>query len=175
MTAPHFAPDSPVPRIPDLLDPAVRARLAGALPAVIRMLEAWELTRAQQGSLLTLSARTVQRAAHGQTLPRLTPDQLTRMSLITGIYAALHTLYRDGSADGWMTRVNRRPPFAGRAPLSVVLAGGIPMLLAVRRLLEADLGGMFSASEEARRQARTLPQPPIELPEPAQTEGNQAP
>lgn len=168
-------PDAPAPRVPDLLDPGVRARLAGALPAVIRMLEAWGLTRAQQGLLLTLSPRTLQRVARGEKPPRLTRDQLMRLSLITGIHAALHILYRDGSADGWMTRVNRRPPFAGRTPLSVVLSGDIPMLLAVRRLLQADLEGMFSASDEARREARTLPQPPIEFSEPAQGEGHQTP
>lgn len=153
--------------IPDLLDPNVRSRLAGALPAVIRMMEAWGLTRADQAGLLTLSPRTIQRAAQGKRPSplRLTQDQLMRMSLITGIYAALHAVYDGLTADTWMTRANGRPPFDGRAPVRVLLQGGIPSLLMVRRMLDADRSGQFGASPHARLTAHSLPQPDINLPE----------
>lgn len=151
--------------IPNLLDSNVRSRLASALPAVLRMLEAWELNRADQASVLTLSPRTIQRVAAGGPTPRLNQDQLLRLSLITGIYSALHTLFDDGTADAWMTRPNRRPPFGGHAPLRLILHGGIPSLLTVRRMLDADRSGQFGSSPQARLIAQSLPQPEINLPE----------
>ena len=156
------SPDAP---LPDLLDPQVRAQLSGALPAVLRMLDAWNLTRTQQTRLLTLSPRTILRVSQGKSLPRLNQDQLTRMSLITGIYAALHTVYGGPVEDGWVKQPNRRPPFNGRAPLNLLLVGGIPRLLSVRRLLDADRSGQFGSSAEARLEARSLQQPDIHLPD----------
>lgn len=149
--------------LPDLLDPAVRARLAAALPAVIRMLEAWGLTRGEQEGLLTLSPRTIRRAVQGESPPHLNQDQLMRMSLITGIYSALHVLYDALTADTWMTRPNRRPPFGGHGPIRLILNGGIPALLTVRRILDADRSGQFGGSQVARLTAQSLPQPEIDL------------
>ena len=114
-------------------------------------------------TVLTLSPRTIQRASQGAATPRLNQDQLIRMSLITGIYSALHALYDRTTADAWVKRQNRRPPFDGRTPLSLLLVGGIPWLLTVRRLLDADRGGQFGGSAEAKREAQFLPQPDIHL------------
>ncbi|AWT37359.1 hypothetical protein DM785_16735 (plasmid) [Deinococcus actinosclerus] len=148
--------------LPDLSRRADRIRLSAALPAVIRMLDAWQLTREQQAELLTLGVRTVQRASKGTDAPELSADQLTRLSLITGIYKALHTLYTL-SPDTWPQRPNNRHPFLGRTPLELMLTSGIPGLLAVRRLLDGDRGGQYSVSPQARAEADRLPQPDLDL------------
>lgn len=148
--------------LPDLSRQADRVRLSAALPAVIRMLDAWQLTRGQQAELLTLSVRTVQRASKGTDVPVLGPDQLTRLSLITGIYKALNTLYTL-SPDQWPQRPNNRHPFLGRTPLELMLTSGIPGLLAVRRLLDGDRSGQYRASAQARAEAARLPQPDLDL------------
>lgn len=149
--------------LPDLNDVQVRARLAQGLPPVVRMLEGWHLTRQEQGDLLDLSPHAVRRALEKGRLPSLTRDQIMRLSLITGIYKALHTLYDDVTADAWPQQPNRRAPFQGQIPLAYWRSSGIPALLATRRLLDADCGGHFSASATARATAATLVQPEIAL------------
>lgn len=148
--------------LPDLSRHADRVRLSAALPAVIRMLDAWQLTRGQQAELLNLSVRTVQRASKGAAAPELGAGQLTRLSLVTGIYKALHTLYTL-SPDHWPQRPNDRYPFVGRTPLDLMLTSGIPGLLAVRRLLDGDRSGQYRASPQARAEAARLPQPDLDL------------
>lgn len=148
--------------LPDLSRRADRIRLSAALPAVIRMLNAWQLTREQQAELLTLGVRTVQRASKGTDAPELSADQLTRLSLITGIHTALHTLYTR-TPDDWPKRPNDRYPFVGRTPLDLMLTSGIPGLLAVRRLLDGDRSGQYRASPQARAEAARLPQPDLDL------------
>ena len=148
--------------LPDLSRRADRVRLSAALPAVIRMLDAWHLTRGQQAELLTISVRTVQQVSKGAAAPELGADQLTRLSLITGIHTAMHNLYTL-SPDRWPQRPNNRHPFLGRTPLELMLTSGIPGLLAVRRLLDGDRSGQYSVSPQARAEAARLPQPDINL------------
>ena len=148
-----------------LRDADVRLRLSQGLPAVVRMLEGWGINRTQRGELLAVSPRTLQRVRTTGAVPTLGRDQLTRLSLIVGIYRAVYTLYDPEVANGWMQRRNARPPFSGQSPLSYVLEGDIPALLAVRRLVEADLGGTFSSTPEAVSLARLLLQPDIHLEE----------
>lgn len=149
--------------LPDLQDISVHARLTQALPLVIRILAGWGLTRAQQGALLTLSPRTIQRVqASGSVRSVLNQDQLTRLSLIVGIGRALPALYGQ-SSPGWIQRINGRFPFLGRTPLTFMLDGGIPAMLAVRRLLEGDRGSQFATSSEAFRQAGVAQQVELDL------------
>ncbi|CAM4358085.1 antitoxin Xre/MbcA/ParS toxin-binding domain-containing protein [Deinococcus marmoris] len=139
-------------QVPDITDPATLQRLSRGLSAGIRMLEQLQLNREQQAWLLGLSSRSLQRARTGNG-PELTQDQLTRLSLVVGIYKALHILYDDATADGWVSRANRRHPFAGQTPMDYMSRGGIPAMYEVRRLLDADRSGMFSVTPEARKAA----------------------
>lgn len=137
-------------------DPKVAVRLSTALPAVIQMLEHFHLTREDQAILLGVSTRTLQRALHGD-LPTLSPDQITRMSFITGIYKALHILFDDATASGWFKRPNRVYPFLGRTPLDYLRQTGIPGLQDTRRLLDGDRSGQFSSTPASRVAAEQLP------------------
>ena len=71
----------------------------------------------------------------------LDEDQLTRISLLIGIYKALNILYSQKLADAWMTLPSTNPMFGGDSPLSYMKRGGIPALLRVRQLLDARRGG----------------------------------
>ena len=68
-------------------------------------------------------------------------DRLTRISCLVGIYKALHIVYGDKLADQWVSLPNTNALFAGRTPLQAMLAGGIPVMQTVRRLLDARRGG----------------------------------
>ena len=69
-------------------------------------------------------------------------DRITRISYLLGIYKALHILYGDKLADEWITLPNKNPVFAGRTPLSQMLAGGLLAMQTVRKLLDARRGGL---------------------------------
>ena len=68
-------------------------------------------------------------------------DQLTRISLLIGIYKALNILYSAKLADAWIALPNTNPMFGGDSPLNYVKKGGIPAFLRVRQLLDARRGG----------------------------------
>ena len=69
-------------------------------------------------------------------------DRITRISYLLGIYKALHILYGDKLADEWIMLPNKNPVFAGRTPLSYMLAGGLLSMQTVRKLLDARRGGL---------------------------------
>jgi hypothetical protein len=69
-------------------------------------------------------------------------DMLMRISLVIGIYKALHILYPDAAlADGWVRLPNMNALFGGRPALALMTEGGIDGLSQVRRLLDGRRGG----------------------------------
>jgi hypothetical protein len=129
---------------PDLTNSEVRAALAeSAVPAMVRLSSAWQLTAAESCALLgDLPERTWYRMKAGQWQGSLTQDVLTRVSATLGIYKALHLLFSGPVADEWIRLPNRGALFAGARPIDRIAQGGIPALLDVRRHLDALRGGL---------------------------------
>lgn len=71
----------------------------------------------------------------------LDADRLTRISYLVGIFKALGVLHSDALADAWVQRPNTNPLFRGVTPLAYMIAGGLPALQNVRRLLDARRAG----------------------------------
>ena len=71
----------------------------------------------------------------------LDADTLTRISYLIGIFKALHILHGEALADAWVRLPNSNRLFRGQSPLAFMLAGGIPAMQTVRRLLDARRGG----------------------------------
>ena len=71
----------------------------------------------------------------------LDPDRLLRISYVIGIFKALNLLYSSTLADAWMGRPNSNAIFAGQTPLAYLVAGGLPAMQVVRRLLDARRAG----------------------------------
>ena len=155
------SPD-PTPR---LSDPATLREMGAALPLVIKMLDEWTLKRSDQAALLGLSVRSLQRGLNGR-LPLLDRDQVTRLSLITGIYRALQLRFPPESAARWFKHPQHGAPFHDQTPLAYARETGIPGLYAIRRLLDAAAHGNFTTSPGDRRYANSFPQPPIDLSDP---------
>jgi hypothetical protein len=123
--------------------PAERRRKSGpALRAFFNIADKWRLNPEEQGGLLGWPAKSTLynwKAAANVTLPY---DTLIRLSLILGIYKALHILYPEAAfADGWAKMPSRNPLFGGRTPIGYMLQGGTGALYDVRRLLDARRGG----------------------------------
>lgn len=127
-------------------DPATRNRLtASSARAFFRLAHVWELSEAQQ---LTLLGASISRATlnvwrnEGPKSP-LTIDQLTRISYLLGIYEGLQRFFRRAPAEAerWVRRARPDDPFGGAAPLDVMLQQGIPGLAAVRQYVDGATGG----------------------------------
>lgn len=119
-----------------------RSRLSpAAVKGLVRIADHWSLrdddTRVLLGGMSNGSFYTLKSRA-GRTLDE---DQLTRVSLLVGIFKALNILYSPKLADAWMTLPNTNAMFGGDTPLNYVKKGGIPALLRVRQLLDARRGG----------------------------------
>jgi antitoxin Xre/MbcA/ParS-like protein len=72
----------------------------------------------------------------------LEADTLLRVSYLVGIFKALHILHSDALADEWVRLPNTNRLFAGQSPLAFMIAGGLPGMQTVRRLLDARRGGV---------------------------------
>jgi uncharacterized protein (DUF2384 family) len=129
-------------KLPDLADPATRARLSSpAISAFFAIVDRWELRSEDAMALLG-------GASHGRyyELKRnrkglLSQDELTRISLLIGIFKALNILFSQRLANQWTSRPNSNPMFNNGPPLQLLVRGGVPGMIGVRRLLDSRRGG----------------------------------
>lgn len=102
---------------------------------------AWQLGVDEQRGLLGWPATSTFYNYRSGAIGALSFDTLTRVSLVLGIYKALHVLYPDEAlADRWVHLPNGHPLFGGRPALALMIDGGIDGLYQVRRLLDARRG-----------------------------------
>jgi hypothetical protein len=113
------------------------------LPAIFAIFKQWQLTGAQQMTLLGLSnEKTLYNWKSQPEKAKLTRDLLERASYILGIYKSLEVLLQDPKlADQWLATPNDNPLFNGTAPLDRLLAGQVVDLAVVRDFLDAERGG----------------------------------
>lgn len=143
---PHSDPDHPEAEsiCIDRRHPSgVRRRLsAPAMRTFLNVAKAWELGVEEQRALLGWPAASTYHKYKGGNVGALPYDMLIRISLVLGIYKALHILYPDDAlADRWVKVPNGNPMFGGRPAISLILEGGIDGLTQTRRLLDARRGG----------------------------------
>lgn len=135
-------------RAPDLTDPAERARLSkSAIRAFANIAEKWELNEVQARGLLggvassTYHAWRTKPAGKRSAALRLDQDTLMRISLIIGIYKALHIYFDRTWSDRWPVLGNRAPIFQGQSPVEYMIREGQPGMIHVRRMLDTWRGG----------------------------------
>ena len=126
----------------DRRDPAVRRRLsAPAVRAYFNITRAWQLGVTDERGLLGWPPPSTFHKYKSGDAGVLSFDTLTRVSLVLGIYKALHILYPEPAfADRWMLMPNSNPLFGGRTPLAFGVDAGIDGLLQLRRLLDGRRG-----------------------------------
>lgn len=129
-------------KLPDLADAATRARLSTpAIAAFFAIVDKWQLRNEDAMALLG-------GASHGRYFELkknrkglLSQDELTRISLLIGIFKALNILFSQRLANQWPLRPNSNPMFGDAPPLQFLTRGGVPGLIGVRRLLDSRRGG----------------------------------
>ena len=129
-------------KVPDLADPATRGRLsAPAIAAFFAIVDKWQLRNEDAMTLLG-------GASHGRYFELkknrkglLSQDELTRISLLIGIFKALNILFNQRLANQWVTRPNANLMFNDGPPMQYLTRGGVPAMIGVRRLLDSRRGG----------------------------------
>lgn len=69
-------------------------------------------------------------------------DQMFRVSYLLGIFKAINILHGQKLADKWVQLPNKNVLFGGKTPLEYMIAGGLPAMQNVRRLLDGRRGGV---------------------------------
>ncbi len=128
----------------NLADPPTRERLTpAAVEGLVRLAEIWRLTSTEVCSLLgDTSERTWFRMKKREWSGTLSQDSLTRVSVIIGIFKGLRLLFSEPLSDEWVRLPNKGSLYGGRRPLDVMIEGGIPKMLEVRRHIDASRGGL---------------------------------
>lgn len=131
------------PELQTFMDEQDRKRLTpAALEAVRRLAQAWQLTGEEMATLLGVSPSTWDRMLAGRWRQSFSQDQLTRVSALVGVFKGLHLLFADAMADRWPRLRNTGPLFGNFSPVEAMMRGGIPMMLEVRRYIDALRGGL---------------------------------
>jgi hypothetical protein len=126
----------------DRQDPAVRRRLsAPGLRAFFNIARAWQLSVTEERALLGWPPSSTFHKYKSGDAGALSYDTLTRISLVLGVYKALHLLYPEPAfADHWIRMPNSHSLFGGRPPLAYVVDAGLDGLFHLRRLLDSRRG-----------------------------------
>jgi hypothetical protein len=132
----------PAPLI-DLSSREERERLSpSALKGFFNIIERWGVRDEDARTLLGGVSNGPYYDWKKNPVRTLDTDTLTRISCLVGIFKALNILYGEKLADEWVRLPNASRIFGGQAPLSYMMAGGVPAMQIVRRLLDARRGGL---------------------------------
>ena len=129
-------------KLPDLGDGATRARLSQpGIEAFFAIVDKWELRNEDAMALLggVSHGRYYELKKNRKGL--LSQDELTRISLLIGIFKALNILFTQKLANQWASRPNSNAMFHNAAPLELLIRSGVPGMIGVRRLLDSRRGG----------------------------------
>lgn len=110
--------------------------------AVVRAVDSWNLTGQEAADLFDVPLATWNRMRAGTFKGKLGRDKMTRASLIIGIFKGLRLLFNGPLTFGWPKTNNTGSLFDGRTPLSTMIDGGIPAIIAVRQHIDALRGGL---------------------------------
>jgi uncharacterized protein (DUF2384 family) len=129
-------------KLPDLTDGPTRTRLSSAaIAAFFAIVEKWDLRNEDAMALLggTSHGRYYELKRSRKGL--LSQDELTRISLLIGIFKALNILFSQRLANQWPSRPNSNVMFNNTPPLHLLVRGGVPGMIGIRRLLDSRRGG----------------------------------
>lgn len=100
----------------------------------------WGLSLEQERRLLDVSEQTVFESLKSDGGAKVVSDDvLKRLSLVFGIYRALHTIFpNDAQADSWIKRPNTAPLFLGKSALELIIEDRFG-LEKLRQYLDAQL------------------------------------
>ncbi|WP_249976688.1 antitoxin Xre-like helix-turn-helix domain-containing protein [Vreelandella olivaria] len=122
-----------------------KAAAAAGLKAAVRILDKWRATGEQGESILRVSHSTYARARReGLSEIKLDSDQLTRISYVLNIHAALRMLFENpDNVYGFVAMANYNPYFNGRSPLEVIGSGDFAALYETFKRIDSLRGAQW--------------------------------
>lgn len=125
-------------------DQALRKHLPGALRAVQKIFDSWQLTDQQARTVLGVPRSTYDRWKKRPESARFSRDLMERLSYILGIRKALEILLPNERAriveSSWLHRPNHEVLFGHKPPLNRLLSGRVADLYETRRYLDGQRG-----------------------------------
>lgn len=100
----------------------------------LKVANAWQLDDGQARRLLGISGTMLRQLREGDHV-QLTPEELTKISILVAISKGLTVLYGVKRGDKWVHRPNSNPLFEGAEPLKYMLKEGVDGLVKVRQLV----------------------------------------
>ena len=126
---------------PPVVDLQSAAAAEAALRTFWRLADAWQLSPAEQQTLLGVRRTTLYQWKQGKVGP-LDRHVLERLSYLFGIHAALQVLLPvPERANQWVRKPNAAPFLGGASALDRMLGGQVADLFVVRQYLDAQRGG----------------------------------
>jgi len=119
---------------------------AAGLKAAVAILEKWGATGEQGNAILRVSRSTYARAKRRDPgwEVSLDGDQLTRISLVLNMHAALRVIFDNPeNLYGFMSMANHNGYFNGKSPLEVIAQGGILSLYEAFRRIDSLRGAQW--------------------------------
>lgn len=119
---------------------------ATGLRTAVNILEKWGATGEQAQNILRISRSTLARTkrADREWQVELDRDQVTRISLVLNMHAALRTVFENpANLYGFMKMTNHNEGFAGSSPLEKIANGDMLTLLAVASRIDAMRGAQW--------------------------------
>lgn len=119
---------------------------ASGLRTAVAILDKWDATGEQGEAILRVSHSTYARAKRkdGLAAINLDRDQLTRVSFVLNMHAALRTIFDNPeNLYGFMRMPNDNAFFFGRSPLDVIGGGDIVAVYETFRRIDALRGGQW--------------------------------
>ncbi|WP_252108649.1 MULTISPECIES: antitoxin Xre-like helix-turn-helix domain-containing protein [unclassified Halomonas] len=122
-----------------------KAAAAVGLKTAVRILDKWQASNEQGEAILRVSHSTYARARRGDlTEIKLDSDQLTRVSYLLNIHAALRMLFENPeNVYGFVSMANHNPYFNGRTPLDVIGGGDFAALYETFKRLDSLRGAQW--------------------------------
>lgn len=118
---------------------------AGLLRVFFRISAEWQLSPAEEQTLLGVGKTTLFAWKSGKVRSGLDGHVLERLSYLLRIYGALEILLPiPERAVAWLRKPNAAPLFGGGTALQRLLAGQVGDLMVVAVYLDAQRGGDFS-------------------------------
>lgn len=121
-----------------------RAAAAG-LRAAVRILDKWRASGEQGEAILRVSHSTYARARRSDLAEiKLDSDQLTRVSYVLNIHAALRMLFDNPeNLYGFVNMMNHNPYFNGRTPLEIMGSGDFAALYETFKRIDSLRGSQW--------------------------------
>ena len=122
-----------------------RAAAAAGLKAAVRILDKWRASGEQGEAILRVSHSTYARARRGDIAEiKLDSDQLTRISYLLNIHAALRMIFdHPENLYGFVNMINHNPYFNGRTPLEIMGSGDFAALYETFKRIDSLRGGQW--------------------------------